>query len=83
MNFTHYAVIEEGSPFSFWGGGGACSFVLFQLNSAFGFIPDEKKIMCLDNINIFAINQKTVEKDEDFYLKMKLLQSILDQPYSK
>lgn len=39
--------------------------------------------MCLDNINIFAINQKTVEKDEDFYLKMKLLQSILDQPYSK
>lgn len=39
--------------------------------------------MFLDNISIFAIHQKNVEMDEDFCLKMKSLQSISDQPYSK
>lgn len=40
-----------------------------------------RKRLCFWIINIFAINQKHVEVDEDFCLKMKLLQSIPDQPY--
>lgn len=63
----------------FFGEGmGAYSFIFFQLNSFYRLIPDEKKTVFLDNKHFCYQSKKC--RNEDFCLKVKLVQSVPDQP---